>query len=147
MTGDDHRLGHHFARERVDFAGVDNLVVNRHDGSANEVESVGVVRHRQSEVVVTRNLGTWVPCALDAKVADIEGLTPFVGQRFLEAQNDVDWTETIGQERFGVGSQQRRIERGDVGLETANRFLNFQSVAVDVAVGNVVAIAVVETEM
>ena len=114
LTGDDHRLGHDFARQRVNLAGVDNLVVNGHDRAADEVEPVGVVGHGQTEVIVARNRRARIPSALDTQVADVQRLAAFVGQGLLEAQNHVDRTEAIGQERFRVCTEQGWAERGDV---------------------------------
>ena len=147
LTGDDHRLGHHFARERVDFTGVDDLVVNGHDRSADEVEPVGVVGHRQSEMVVAWNRRARIPCTLDAKVAHVQGLTALVGQGLLEAEDDVHWTEPVRQERLGVGTQQGRIEWRDVRLQTADGLLDLQPIAVDVPVGGTVAVAIVEAQV
>ena len=147
LSGDDHRLGNDFTRKRVDFTGVDDLVVHRHDGAANEVEAVCVVGHRKSEMVVSWNLRTRVPCSLDAKVADVKRLTAFIGQRLLESQNHVHWTKSIRQEGFGVGSQQGRVEWRNIGLQTSNGFLDLQTITVDVSVGDVVAVAVIEAEV
>ena len=98
-------------------------------------------------MVVAGNRCARVPCALDAQVADIEWLTAFVGQRLLEPQNHVDRSETIGQEGFRVCAEQCRVERRDVRLETADGLLDFQAVAIHVAVRNVVTVAVVETQV
>ena len=101
----DHRLGHNFSRERVNLAGVDDLVVNAHYRPANEVETVGVVGQRQSEVVVSRYRSARIPSSLNAKIAYVKRFTAFVGQRFLEPQYHVYRAETVGQERLRVGSQ------------------------------------------
>ena len=147
LAGDDHRLGNNFTRQRIDFAGVNDLIVDRHNGSTNEVEAVGVVGHGQTEVVVTRNRRARVPRTLNTKVGHVKRLAALVGEGFLEPQNNVDRSETIGEEGLGIGSEKRRVERGDVGLQASNRFLNFQPVAVNVPVRRPVAVAVVETEM
>ena len=120
LAGDDHRLGNNFTRQRIDFAGVNDLIVDRHNGSTNEVEAVGVVGHGQTEVVVARNRRARVPRTLNTKVGHIKRLAALVGQGFLEPQNNVDRPETIGEEGLGIGSKKRRVERGDVGLQASN---------------------------
>ena len=147
LTGHDHRLGHDFAGQRVDLARVDDLVVNRHDGAANEVEPVGVVGHGQTEVVVSWHLCARVPRALDAEVADIERLASLVWKRFLEPQNYVNWAKSIGQEGFGVSTQESGVERRNVGLQTSNGLLNFQAIPIQIAVGDVVAVAVIKAQV
>ena len=84
LTRHDHRLGNHFARQRIDLAGVDDLVVHGHHRSADEVEPVGVVGHGHAEVVVPWNLSARVPCTLNAEVADVQFLATLVGQVLLE---------------------------------------------------------------
>ena len=98
-------------------------------------------------MIVSRNLDTWVPCSLNAKIACIKFLTSFVWKGFLEPQNNVDWSKSIWQERFWVGTQQLRAKRVDVRFHAPNGLFCSESITVDISIGDLVTIAVVPAEV
>ena len=78
LPSDNHWLGHHFSCQWVNFAGVDDLVIHCHDGTSNEIESIGVVRHGEAEMVVSWHGRARVPCTLDAEITDVKRLTALI---------------------------------------------------------------------
>ena len=143
----DHRLGDRFTGQRVNLAGVDDLVVHVEAGAADEGKAVRVVGHDHAEVVVARHTGAGVPHALDAEGGHVERRTALVGQVFLKAQDDVHGSKSVRQEGLGVLAQEGGIKRGDVCAQAANALLAAEAVLVEVAVGEPVAVGVVETQV
>ncbi len=146
-SGHDHRLGHRLAGQRINLAGVDDLVVHVKAGAANQREAVGVVGHDHAEVVVTGHAGARVPHALDAKGGHVKRRAALVGQVLLETQDDVHGTETVRQEGFGILTEKLGVERRDVGAQAADALFAAEAVLVDVAVRESVTVGVVEAKV
>ena len=148
LACDHHWLGHNFAGNWVDFACVDDLIVNGERGSSNQREAVCIVGHLQPEVIVSRNAGARIPCALNCQGGGLQSFASFVWKVLFKPEDDIDRSESIREEGFWVVTQQLRVKWTDVGLQAANRFISVKNaVLVEVTVRNVVAVAVVEAQV
>ena len=148
LASDHHWLRYDFTGNWVDFACVNDLIVNGERSSSNQRETICIVGHLQPEVVVSRNAGARVPCALNCQGGWLQSLAAFVWKVLFESKDDVDWSKSIRKERFWVVTQQQWVEWTDVGLQAANRFVSVEdAVLVEVTVRNIVAVAIIEAQV
>ena len=99
-------------------------------------------------MIVSRNAGARIPCALNCQGGGLQSFASFVWKVLFKPEDDIDRSESIREEGFWVVTQQLRVKWTDVGLQAANRFISVKNaVLVEVTVRNVVAVAVVEAQV